>query len=209
MTKEQENKMSMFVNVQKVTNFHNEVWKDHSGFVMLFKIYEDYIERIRQISMVQEGQITGVTKDKAKMRELMAEKGHKVETAVFAYASFSGNNKLQDRVSYTLSDLKYCRDTAVVDMLNVILTAGKQYLPELELFGIVQSDIDELESLIQNYSLTAEDPRQAITNRSRATAELKSALKEADKILKEQLDKVLFQFKEISFAFYPTIQKRP
>ena len=130
MTKNQENKMSMYIDVQKVTNFHKAVWKDHPGFVTLFTNYEDQIDRIRQISEVQEGQITGVTKDKAEAHNLLADKGFQMSTAIFAFASFLDNNKLKDRVSYSVSDLRYCRDTALVDMLNVILTAANQYLPD-------------------------------------------------------------------------------
>ena len=129
-----------------------------------------------------------------------------MSTAVFAFASFSDNNKLKDRVSYSSSELRYSRDTAVVDMLTVILTAAKQYLPELDIYGVVQADIDELETLIDNYSINAENPRQAITNRARATSELKENFKKADKILKEQLDKLMLQFKEKSYAFHKQFQ---
>ena len=198
----QENRMTMYVNVQKVTNFHKEVWQDHQAFVKFFSNFEDQIDRIRETAVIQEGHITGVTKDKEKVQNYVAGKAIKIAQAVYAFASFTGNNKLKDRVSYSPTMLKYSRDSVIVNMLNVILSAGKQNLSELEMYGVAQADIDELETLIDNIANTLEDPRQAITNRARATDELKKNFREVQKTLKEQLDKLMIQFKDTSYAFY-------
>ena len=202
MNNTQENKLSMYLTAQKVTNYHSETWKNMQAFVTIFNSFEEKISQIRQTRLVQEGQITGVTKDKATAQNNAIEKGIQTATAVFAYASVQSNNKLKYRVSYSPSQLRQSRDTTLIDRLDVIKEAASQNIAELENYGIVQADIDELTTLINAYADTVEDPRQAITNRARATTELKEHFKQTDKILKEQLDKLMPQFKKTKFAFY-------
>lgn len=106
-----------------------------------------------------------MAKDKKKVREFAAGLALKILSDVYVYASVRENNKLKDRVSYSESDMKYCRDSVFIDILNVIPAAAKQNISELELYGVVQADIDELETLTGEIATANEDPRQAITNR--------------------------------------------
>ena len=206
MNSTQENKMSMYLTVQKVTNYHKNEWESHSAFVTLFSNFENQIGLIRETRLVQEGQITGVTKDKAQAQYNAIEKGLQVSTAVFAFASVIGNNKLKDRVSYSPTEFRRCRDTILIDRLTVIIEAAKQNIAELENYGLMQEDIDEYQAIIDTYTEKVEEPRQAITNRSRSTKELKDLFIDADRIMKEQLDKLMPQFKTDSKIFWQQYQ---
>lgn len=202
----QENRMSMYLTVQKVTNYHKEKWEAHPAFATIFGNFEEQIAIIRETRSVQEGQITGVTKDKAEAQNNAVEKGLQVSTAVFAFASVIGNNKLQDRVGYSPTELRRCRDTILIDRLTVIIEAANQNITELENYGLKQADIDEFQAIIDKYAEKVEDPRQAITNRSRATKELADNFKNIDKVLKEQLDKLMLQFKTEAKIFFQQYQ---
>lgn len=202
MDKIQENKFSMYLSVQKVTNFHSDVWQELPAFKSRYSIFEKLIETIREVRLVQEGEITGVTKDKADAQQKAVEKGNEIATAVYAYASVNGDLKLKDRVSYSPSKLKLSRDTILIDSLNVIKNEALKKLPELSDYGLIQEDIDELTALIDRYAEVVENPRQSITNRARSTKELKEYMTKADTILKDQLDKLVNQFKVKSPAFF-------
>ena len=202
MNSKEENKLSMYITVQKVTNYHSEVWQNLPAFVTIFNKFEEKINDIRETRLIQEGKITGVTKDKAEAQKKATEKGLQVATAVFAFASVAGNNKLKYRVSYSPTVLLRSRDTILADRLNVINESARQNITKLQNYGVLKSDIDELTTLINTYISMLEDPRQAITNRSRATKELKEHFKQADKILKEQSDKLMLQFKDDHSAFH-------
>ena len=198
----QENKLSMYLSVQKVTNTHSAEWQGLPAYATIFASFEDAISQIRNTRLVQEGQITGITKDKAQAQNNAIEKAIQVATAVFAYASIQNNNTLKDKVSYSPSELRRSRDTILIDRLEVIHEAATSVLAELANYGLTQADLDEFSALITSYTNMVEDPRVAITNRARATKDLKSIFKTADKILKEQLDKLMLQYKKTAPEFY-------
>ena len=79
----QENKLSMYITVQKVTNYHKQTWENLPAFVNIFDNFQKKIQEIRDTRLVQEGQITGVTKDKAEAQNNAIEKGIQVSTALF------------------------------------------------------------------------------------------------------------------------------
>jgi len=202
MTNHQENKLSMYITTQQVVNFHYEVWKDSKAFTNQVTTFESIIAEIMRVRTVQESEITGVTKDKAEACFTAVEKGITAAMKISAYASVIGNNKLRDRVFYSYSKLIRSRDTFVLDRLNIIYNAAVEHLPEMADYDLTQEHVDELAVLISNYRKAVEDPRQAITNRSRATQELAELFAQADRILKERMDTLLEHFKSLSSEFY-------
>ena len=202
MTNNQENKLSMYLTVQQVTNYHSSVWQDFAGFKDLFNDFEGIIQKIKDTRLVQERKITGVTKDKKDLRNNAVEKGLVIANAIFIHASENGNNKLADRVSYNLSDFTRGRDTIIIDRLQVIKEAAQLYAAELDYFGVSQDDVDEFAALTEQLTSIVENPRQAITNRSRATKQLSEYILKADTMIKNRLDRLINQFKSNSPDFW-------
>jgi len=192
----------MYLTVQQVTNYHSEAWQDFIAFKNQFLEAEKKIEEILAIRVVQEGSITGVTQDKKDARINLTKKGLEIQGKVYAYASVVGNNKLKNRVNYTRSEFSTCRDTAVIEYIQIILNAAGQFIVELADFDVKQEDLDKLKALNDEFSTCVENPRQAITNRVKATKYLKEYFKQTDKILKERLDKMMDYFREKSPDFW-------
>jgi len=202
MNKKQENRLSMYLAVQKVTNFHSDVWKDHKAFRTLFAVFEGLLGKVREARLVQEGMITGVTKDKTVAQNKAIEKGVEVAKAVYAFASVTGKNKLKDRIAYSPSKLKLMRDTMLIDSLSVIHNEAIKIIDQLQDYGITQEGMNEFSELINIYTDAVENPRQAMTNRVRSTTELKEYMAQTNTVLKEQLDTLIFQFRNINSVFY-------
>jgi hypothetical protein len=195
MEKVQENKLSMYLTVQKVTNSNVEVWKDLPAFKNIFNEYEGVLSKIKAISLVQEKKITGAAKDKKEARNAAIEKCLTIIGAFHTYAVVSGNNKLADSVSYSADDLYRSRDTILASRLNIVHEIVREYIDDMAEYGVVQEDLDELAGLTEKYAATCEDPREAITNRARATKQLKDLIKNADTLLRTRLDKLIILFK--------------
>jgi len=202
MEKFQENKLSMYISVQQVTNFHSEAWGSFKVFKDQFSGFEGLIEKILELRKIQEGKITGVTKDKAAAAYNAVEKGLIVQDKLSAYGSIIDDNKLIDRVSYSFSKLINSRDTFIINRLQIIHENASKYISELADYELTQEDLDELESLITRFRSIVENPRQAITNRARATSEIKVYFAEADKVLKCRLDKLINHYKASNSAFW-------
>ena len=202
MTNRQENKLSMYLTVQQVTNFHSEAWQDFTPFKNQFSDFEGMIEKIMEIRLIQEGKITGVTKDKTEALNNSVEKAIIISRKLVAYASIIGNNKLKDRVSYSFSELIKSRDTIIINKLHVINEAASQNISELADYGISQENLDELQSLTNTFRAVVENPRQSITNRVRATKEIRAYFKETDSIVKNRMDNLIHHFKATSPVFW-------
>ncbi|KKN10305.1 hypothetical protein LCGC14_1037880 [marine sediment metagenome] len=202
MTDPQENKLSMYISVQTVVNKNDTVWSGLPAFVTAFGEYEGMIQDIQNTRLVQEGDITGVPKDKAQAKEAAIQKALEVSTAVYAYAAKNNNNTLKEKVNYSPSDLRRSRDTVLIDRLQVIHNEANNIVGDLGDYGIDANDLTDLQGLIDAYENLVEEPRAAITNKSEATAALVSLFKQGDALLNEQLDKLMEQFKEDNGKFY-------
>lgn len=192
----------MYISVQTVVNKYNTVWSGLPAFVTAFGEFEGVIQSIQDTRLVQEGDISGVPKDKAQAKEAAIQKALEVSTAVFAYAAKNNNNTLKAKVDYSPSELRKSRDTVLIDRLQVIHQEANNIVGSLGDYGIDATDLTELQSLIDAYENLVEEPREAITNRSEATAALPGLFKQGDGLLDEQLDKLMEQFKQDNPKFY-------
>jgi hypothetical protein len=120
----------------------------------------------------------------------------------YTYANVLGNNKLADSVFYSADQLNRCRDTILVDRLELVHNIVTNHIDDLSDYGIVQNDLDELKVLTENFIALCEDPREAITNRARATSQLGELFKKADSLLKQRLDKLIVLFKSGQADFW-------
>lgn len=202
MTDPQENKLSMYMSVQTVVNKNNTVWSGLPAFVTAFGEFEGVIQSIQDTRLVQEGDITGVPKDKAQAKEAAIQKALEVSTAVYAYAAKNNNNTLKAKVDYAPSELRRSRDTVLLDRLQVIHDEANNILGDLGDYGIDASDLTDLQALNDAYETLVQEPRAALTNQSEATAALVGLFKQGDALLNEQLDKLMEQFKEDDRKFY-------
>lgn len=202
MIDRQENKLRMYFSVQNTINKYNAEWQPVPAFGAVFSKFEETIAAIQDTRLVQEGNLTGITKDKAVAKENAIAKALEISTGVFVYGSVSNNNTLMAKVDYSPSELRQSRDTVLTDQLQVIHDEAANIMDNLADYGIDKADLEELQVLIDTYADKVEEPRVSITNRAQATGALVDLFKQGDKFLKEQLDKLMGQFKASNPKFY-------
>jgi len=202
MTKNQENRLSMYFTVVQVVNYHSEAWKDSVAFTNSFNTFKNYVSKIDTTRQIQLRSITGVTQNKKDAMLKAAEKGFLIAQPIYAYAKIIGDHKLANRVSFSIGRLIKERDTVIFVKLRDVKEFAQNYVDQLADYGVSQEDIDELGVLTENYAAIVEDPRQAITNRVRATKELKNLMNEVKILLTDHLDRLIHQFKLSSPEFW-------
>jgi len=196
MTDGQENKLSMALAVQTVVNNNNSVWNGLPAYVTAFGDLETVIGNIQSIRVNQEKDTKGVTKDKGSVEGDLIEKALEVKAAVSAYATDNNNNTLKEKVNYSPSALKQARDTILRDICQLIHDETNAVISGLADYGIVAADLTELQTLIDAYNDVIAAPREAITNRSTATRELKNLIGQMDVILNDRMDMLMETFKK-------------
>ena len=202
MTDDQENKLSMGLAVQKVVNQNNGIWSGLPAFVTAFSDYEAIIADIQNNRVVQEKDTKGVTLDKGSAEEALIEKTLVVSTGTYAYAVATNNNTLKEKVNYSPSDLRRSRDTILRDICQLIHDEANAVIGDLADYGILPADLTDLQNKINAYNNAIAAPREAITDRSRATEELKEHFKRMDVVLNDRMDKIMEQFKKDNPKFH-------
>ena len=202
MTDEQENKLSMGLAVQKVVNQNNGIWSGLPAFVTAFSDYEAIITDIQNNRVVQEMDTKGVTLDKGSAEAVLIEKTLVVSTGVYAYAVAVNNNTLKAKVNYSPSALRRSRDTILRDICQLIHDEANAVILDLADYGILPADLTDLQNKIGAYNNAIAAPREAITDRSRATEELKEFFKLMDVVLNDRVDKLMEQFKKDNPKFH-------
>ena len=172
------------------------------AFSNAFGEFNAKIAAIKEAMEVQQAKITGISKDKEELRDELIGKTLKISRAIIAYAENESNRTLQDKVNFTPSSLKYERDTVASQNCQLIKDEAEKVVADLLDYGIVQADLDELQTAIDNYQGAIPTPRQAIRARRDATASLVQLIAEADIVLLKKMDMLMEQFKEAEPGFH-------
>lgn len=192
----------MYLAVHKVLKDKEASWNEIPAFAKAFKDFEKKVSVIDETRLVQERQVTGITVDKAAVKDKMAVLASAMGSAIMAYATDQENGALYEAVNYSLSEIKYASDTAAHDRAQRISNEVKAILPSLADYGISRSDLTALQNAITAYAALLPAPRTAKSTSKAATTGLVVVFRSADGILKNKLDKMMVQFTEDDPDFY-------
>lgn len=204
MKKTQENKLSMYLAVQKVCADNSSVW---NGIVACTNAVTELQNKINEITakrQIQEDNTKGITEDKTELRNKMVEKAMFVKGAIQAYATNTNNHALYESVNYSASEIKRIADTIARDRALLIYNKGNSNLTSLSDYGVNAGVLSGLQSSINDFAGIMASPRTAKSISKAATLEISELINEADVIVKKKLDKLMLQFKESNEAFYNT-----
>lgn len=196
MKKHMKNKLAMYKSVKVVIASHADAWSELPAFVSAVERFNDRLGKLEQSAYLQDLSIVGVSAVKNAVKTMAVEKTHAMASAMLAYGVVSDNVELISRMKITRSTLlKSSRDRVLVFIDRVLESAAK-YLESLSIYGVEQSDVNELRSLRDELNIQLSAPRNAIIDRKGETAKINFLEKELDVIVNLQLDKLVVVLKE-------------
>ena len=198
----QENKLSMYLAVQKVCADNDSVWTGLPAFVGSFSAFEAKIAGIESTGQIQTEDKTGIAKDKSVLSDELVKKAIAVSTSVHAFAIDQKNNELLESIDYSRSELAGGRDTELYSKCQIIHDKANAIVGDLGDYGTVAADLADLQSKIDEYGAIIPKPRTAINNKKAATSDLVSHFEEADILLNDKMDKLMEQFGDDDPEFY-------
>lgn len=202
MTNRQENKNSMYYAVNRTCDKHTKVWEGLPAYATASKEFKVTFNEIQDVGGNQMINITGIAENKQKEEEEMINLTLFVGSGVFAYASVISDHELQRKVQCSPSGLKRMTDTELRNMCNEVFKAAVKVVDLLADYGVTMEDVKQLQKEIDDYAQVIAAPRDALITRAKATARLEELFDQADKILKEQMDKLMIMFKTKAPDFY-------
>jgi hypothetical protein len=183
MNKLQESRLSMYLSVRDFLLQNGDTTKDLPNYEANFKDLQETIERIQSIAEEQKSNIKGFAKNKLLLKEklitLVLDNSHKLN----AFATFSGDVKLQSAVKITRSKLSKAPDTGLRDYSQIIYDKAESNIDALVSYGITKETQTEMGDYISKYNASLSGPRVAKTETAQATKHLSSLFEHADLML--------------------------
>lgn len=177
-------------------------WQPISGFVSAVDDLDGFIEDVEATRLVQEGDITGVTKNKGEVEASLVKKAINISGAIQAYAIDQDNVQLRQRVTVTKSDLEKLRDTILRDQCLIILKEAQKIGASLNDYGVSAGEVSDFETVIEDFRAILAKPRVAITNRKTATEDLAKHLASCTSVYKDRIDKLMLNFEDSHTHFF-------
>lgn len=192
MQKTQIDQYDMLLAVENHFDDNPTVW---AGNVPLTTAKTQFATKIDEIAMQVALQLlnpTGITVDKANLRNDLQDKGFAISAAVSAYAAATpGKNDLYNRVNFSKTDFERFREAELIGVITNLHQEATVALPNLEPYGVTAASLSSL--LVANTAFGAimKNPNEAIAKRKAATDEIAKLLPEAIAIAETRLDNLM------------------
>ncbi len=157
------------------------------------------IDGLDQVAM---GSTSGVTLDTKAIRKAMTDLAFKCGSALTAYASSVNNNTLKAKVKYTETNYKEFKKEEVDDICQTIRDEANTNILAAGPFGYVALDVTDLQTAINLYRTSIQNPRQAIISKKSANEQIKNLIRQIiDDIFVNQMDKMVNTLKATQPVF--------
>lgn len=158
---------------------------------------------INSYNQIGKGTTKGVTLDTKGLRKNMTDLALKCANATLAFANSTSNNTLAALVNFSETKLNALKKEDVDDVCQGIHDATNANSAGALNFGIVATDITDLQSSIDLYRVASQNPRQAIISKSQAKKQVENMVREViDDLLLAQMDKMVNTLKPSNKTFW-------
>ena len=206
MTARQENKLNMYRATEKHLNDNAAITAAMLAFQTAFNKFKANIVAIAAAAQQKSAAITGITADKRNLKQALSQAAANVAGVVSAYASAISSEKLRQEMNQSFSLLMRTRDDALAPRCQNIHDKAAANLAALADYGIDAAQLAALQTAITDYSSKTMQPRTAISGRKTVGTNLAALFKDSDDILKNQLDKLIEQFRAAHPDFVQTYE---
>ncbi|MEO8591092.1 MAG: hypothetical protein ABI432_17060 [Flavobacteriales bacterium] len=194
MNQVQENRMSMAYAAMLVLDNNTGIWSVVPAMVQAHTEFKANLTALELAVNKQVADIKGHAKDKAAAEDSMIAKTLSVAGGVMALATVNGDNGLAEAMDLTPSELRRYRDSVVAQRCMGVHDAATANAAALVAYGITAADITDLKARIDTYVALIAQPRNMITARKGATAEIGALIRDTTKLLNNRLDRLMQQF---------------
>jgi Carboxypeptidase regulatory-like domain len=195
MNGKQNAKFKMYRATEKHCVDNTEITKNMPAFVAAVTEFKAKIAELNGTTQLRSSVLTGIATDKNAFRQSLGMQASDVAGMIFAFASVSANNTLKQEVNFSLSKLIQGNEEAFISRCQNIHAKGVENLGALADYGITQQTLTNLQTAITDYVAKSPQTRTAKSNRKTLTANLSNLFKQADTVLKEQMDKLIVAFR--------------
>ena len=206
MNTKQEAKLNMYRATEKHCDDNAAIIALTPAFQTAFNNFKAKIAAITTTTQQKDVALTGITVDKSSSKQTLAQIAVEIAGIVYAFASTTANNTLKQEVNFSLTTLLKTKADQLAPRCQNIHDKASANLAALADYGITPALLTNLQTAITNYAAEAPKPRTATSQRMTMNANLRNLFKEADAILRDQMDKLVVTFKTANPDFVQTYE---
>ena len=149
---------------------------------------------------------SGAAEAKAEALTSLGDTAFEVAGAVLSLAEKNGDRTLAARVKFPRSGITAGSSNAVVARCQDIVEAAADNMDSLGDHGVTQAKVNALKQRLKSYDGLRGLPRQAQAAGAAATRQLERLFPEAERLLQNRIDKLVWQFRVSAPEFYDKYQ---
>jgi len=194
MNTNQTNRVTMFKTVASQLDDHSTIWNGMAPMQTAVTQFKAKIAGIDASAQKQELP-SGAADNKAAARDALEDVLFLACEALGTLAHASNNHDLAALVEVTPSSLDHLGEAELSNRAASVLAAAITRQTDLAALQVTQDNLNELEQALQDFNASREGPRQATTERMVQTESLPELIREANEILREQIDRMVNLFR--------------
>lgn len=200
------NKLMMIKAVLSFLKANAIVWNQVPDIVTDVDDLEALMNEIEATHRLTSDDLSGQTDKKDAEQEKLVSTTHSLSSALAAMAVRTGNEVLLAKVDFSASHLEKQRDQEQLITAMGIATLAREHLDDLSSGGITEADVDALEEQAIRFKESLPVNRVSVSERKTANKKLTELFKQADKLIKKRLDKMMVRYETADPAFYVAYQ---
>jgi hypothetical protein len=196
MDKITKNKLAMYRSLRTVLTSHEAEWSALPAFASAVQTFGARLDALEQSMYQQNIALVGVSAVRDAKKSIVADKAYAMSSAMVAYGVVNNDVELINHVKIARHRIMHAPRDLVLVLVDRILIRGASLIGQLDIYGVDQAAIDQLQLLRDELSTQMNAPRNAILDRKGQTERIRNLVKEIDAILKFRLDKLIIILKE-------------
>ncbi len=171
-----------------------------------FAAFQACLRQIQGYKQTQETNKGGLAEQKRQRKDQLIAMTLDIASKLKAYAAFNKQTVLLREIDYTPSELRTVAANVLVDRTRIIHRNGQEHVKELTEYRVTKEALNALDKAIVACEASITEPRMGTVTRKSATDALQGCFREADRLLKEELDIILGMVRGSEPAFFGSYQ---
>ena len=202
MLKSQENKRTMYESILALLTANAAKTATVPAFVASETSFRDVVSQIAGKSLEYNQATAGKLDAKRSAGDALISATLAMAAGVFAFARKQKDAEMKAKADVGASQLRFMRDTELITQANAILGLITANLQSLADFGITQARATDYQSKIAVFTAALGSRESSVAERAGARTSLADLFKQADDILREELDQLMELLRASEPQFY-------
>ncbi len=196
MTDLQINRHEMHKTVLQALDAHADAWAAVPAVQTLRDRLDALVETTRDAARAQGRSPKGATSAKGALRAKVAKKSWQLAQALVAWARANNRPDVEDAIAMSKTEFNALRDVALAEYSEIVVAEAREHLPAegedpttgLGAQGVTAAFVDQLDALDDQFAEDIATPRSALNAKKDAGKTLATAVRQAQRLLKKELD---------------------